>query len=565
MTTIPNFVAITGPAGAGKTTRIMNIVRDELLAAGYEPEEIQIAGLTHATRRAVEAKLPFLPEDNVMTLAAMCYRIVADNIGNSIQIVTPTKKRDDDVERYDRYAKANEQLIFEWNHSEQGRVCVLPGGTDEKLYDYKQLRENEQLFNAYTANRVRMAPLEEWPELHRRLHRRWTEWKKENDLWDFVDLEEVVLWDELPPLSRGGAAKVLIFDEAQDYSSLDLAVVHHLGRQVDWYYAAGDPNQRIYDWRGGNNNKHFADGAADVVTLTKTWRCWQNVYDAGITVINQWKDHWDYGVVETANQNGVVKYDGSLVLNSELIDELLQRLDEPEVEIAVLSSYRSRGMLDFIGALKARGIPFHNPYTNSNYWQAPGQALARDAVLFAQGAWTMGEVFQWSKRILHTGIFKQGWQEPAKQLPIDSPFDPKHHFHYNMLSGMAEVFQSQEYAAHWYLSRHNSANRQNAERLIHRTWEQLSAKPRIIVGTIHSIKGGEADIVYLCDELSYPDTINTMEWERDCRYYVGITRAKKEVVVIDGEPSERGWYESYGLRKKLRLRDCSLEEVSHAV
>ena len=64
-------------------------------------------------------------------------------------------------------------------------------------------------------------------------------------------------------------------------------------------------------------------------------------------------------------------------------------------------------------------------------------------------------------------------------------------------------------------------------------------KPRIIVGTIHSVKGGEASSVYLCPDMS-PQGWN--EWKAGAGHrdsvirtmYVGMTRAKERLVLAKG-------------------------------
>ena len=62
----------------------------------------------------------------------------------------------------------------------------------------------------------------------------------------------------------------------------------------------------------------------------------------------------------------------------------------------------------------------------------------------------------------------------------------------------------------------------------------LKSQPQVIIGTIHSVKGGEADIVVLFPDLS---PAGYQEWStpgepRDAvrrMFYVGMTRAKEEL------------------------------------
>ena len=73
--------------------------------------------------------------------------------------------------------------------------------------------------------------------------------------------------------------------------------------------------------------------------------------------------------------------------------------------------------------------------------------------------------------------------------------------------------------------------------------EQLNKKPRILLSTIHGVKGGEAQNVILLTDLS----LNTQKgYERNPDdenrlFYVGATRAKENLHII--EPKD--FYKSY--------------------
>jgi superfamily I DNA/RNA helicase len=61
------------------------------------------------------------------------------------------------------------------------------------------------------------------------------------------------------------------------------------------------------------------------------------------------------------------------------------------------------------------------------------------------------------------------------------------------------------------------------------------SKPQIIIGTIHSVKGGEADRVYLFPDLS---SAAQKQWFSDAgrsavirTFYVGMTRTKDELIL----------------------------------
>ena len=68
-------------------------------------------------------------------------------------------------------------------------------------------------------------------------------------------------------------------------------------------------------------------------------------------------------------------------------------------------------------------------------------------------------------------------------------------------------------------------------------------KPRIKLSTIHGAKGGEADNVLLFMDLS-GKALKEMEKNPDDAHrvlYVGVTRAKQNLVLKMPEDSQRGW------------------------
>jgi superfamily I DNA/RNA helicase len=64
--------------------------------------------------------------------------------------------------------------------------------------------------------------------------------------------------------------------------------------------------------------------------------------------------------------------------------------------------------------------------------------------------------------------------------------------------------------------------------------ETLTKTPQIIAGTIHSVKGGEADVVYLFPDLSYA---GMTEWIGNGTaavrrlFYVGMTRSRESLIL----------------------------------
>jgi superfamily I DNA/RNA helicase len=105
-----------------------------------------------------------------------------------------------------------------------------------------------------------------------------------------------------------------------------------------------------------------------------------------------------------------------------------------------------------------------------------------------------------------------------------------------------ELEQCVEPSLDWFKRNLLSANRQPMTFplaiLNNQGIEALSAEPKVTVGTIHSVKGAQASVVYLMPDVS---KMGMVEWNgqmgpdrRDGilrQMYVGMTRAKEELVI----------------------------------
>ena len=70
----------------------------------------------------------------------------------------------------------------------------------------------------------------------------------------------------------------------------------------------------------------------------------------------------------------------------------------------------------------------------------------------------------------------------------------------------------------------------------------LKMTPKVIIGTIHSVKGGEADVVYLFPDLSmagYREWIAPGDGHDSVvsQFYVGMTRAREVLVLCPNATS----------------------------
>ena len=107
----------------------------------------------------------------------------------------------------------------------------------------------DELYRQMQILRARMAPPEQWPGRVRRFAEAWTEWKRRLRLSDFTDLIEDALHDLK---TAPGRPSVIVADEAQDLSRLQLALLRQWGHNAEYLLMAMDDDQTIYVFTGAS-------------------------------------------------------------------------------------------------------------------------------------------------------------------------------------------------------------------------------------------------------------------------------------------------------------------------
>jgi hypothetical protein len=219
----------------------------------------------------------------------------------------------------------------------------------------------------------------------------------------------------------------------------------------------------------------------------------------------------------------------------------------------------------YIAVLRKAGIPFHNPYRRSNgAWNPisntrPGSSSNRMLALLAPHPsmgedareWTFGDVNLWCQWLSSRCILKHGAKKQIAAMDehrvvtiqdLDQIFEPA------ALEEMLAAFEG-DYSGliDWWRARVVDAHRGRLDfpaaiAAAHGP-KALLQEPLVTVGTIHSVKGGEADAVFLVPDLS---TAGSAAYHRDGAtkdsvirlFYVGLTRARESVYICAPESAK---------------------------
>lgn len=530
-----NEYLVFGPPGTGKSTHLTRQI--QRAAARFGDEAVLCTSFSRAAAAELVSRDLPIPKNAVGTLHAHCYRA----LGNP------------DI------AEAN---VDEWNREQPNlaisgqRAGGRMEGEESKLDDDSETEKmGDLLLGELCRYRARRTPRAAWPVRLLEFEKRWRAYKDEYDLFDFTDLIETCLRDvRIAP----GRPSVIFADESQDFTRLEFDLVRRWGQNAEYFVCAGDDDQTIFSFSGASPDAMLDNDLPEShkIVLKQSYRVPRAVQAAAEKVIKtvgrrQTKEY------RPRDEEGSVGrlFEGTWRNPDALLIDAEKHLAEGRTVMFLASC--AYMLHPLCRALRAAGIPFANRYRISNgNWNplrrdARGSAANRVMSLLAahpgadsgKVAWNIGEIALWSEWMEAKGALKRG----AKKRLTDSD-----HGRVAYMEDLIEIFEekaldeligamegSVDALLGWWRSRLSVSCRPRAEFALAMAArggiEALCAEPMVTVGTIHSVKGGQADVVYLIPDLSRS---GWSEYERrgESRdsvtrlVYVGMTRARERLV-----------------------------------
>lgn len=514
-----------GPPGTGKTT---SLARDVGHAAEkFGTHAVMVASYSKTAAEEIVSKNLPIPPDRVGTLHAMGYRAIG-------------KPRVVD-------AKA----LVDWNEHSPSMAINGEGSrsADDPLAERGAgASRGDELLAEYELLRARMRARELWPSGVRGFASRWEAWKSEHDLVDFGDMIERA-WRDCPVAP--GNPTVGFFDECQDSSALEWALIRSWALAMEYVVCVGDDDQAIYEWRGASAEAFLNPPLPDdqVRVLAQSYRVPRAVHEIATRWIGQIRGRQpkpyrprleDDGTVA----EGVVSRAGIRLREREELVEMVSRYADSGRTVAILASC-SYMLAPVVGELRRQGVPFWNPWRKSRGdWNplTPGKGTSTADRLLAWlapslradgSAWTLEELRLWAEIVTSGGMLARGAKTEMGRAESVSYLD--------MVRWLPpETFAAGASGDLGYLLKHVTAAKlrpcEFPARIIERHGPgALAVKPRVIVSTIHGAKGGQADVVILAPDLSRS---GAEEWGRFAPsilrlFYVGMTRAREELVILE--------------------------------
>lgn len=535
-----------GSPGTGKTTTMSAQINNAVTKHGSD--RVVVASFTRtAAAELVGRGLP-IPKSNIATLHAHAYRA----LGRPELL---------DVNNWNRHIGNNRP---DWMLSSAFRESSI------EEPDMPQGRtEGDKLLSSYELTRAKMIPVEAiFDEATKAFATEYEGFKKDNDVIDFTDMISLALQniDELPQKPTVG-----FFDETQDFTPLELSLVRKWGAGMEFIVLAGDDDQTLFSFKGATPTAFLQPevGSDFIRVLPQSYRVPAAVHRHALEYIEQIKDRqfkkymprFEVDGYDEATRRRI--YNDKHIANGDLYFKQSHIQDKYFVESLVGDAVRLNEegktamfltacsyQLDLLrNMMRNKGVAFHNPFRTTNGSWNP---LAKDGTLkriatfiYAKErrlrgdhpTWTVGEFLFWADLVNATGVFKRGQLSKLKatdeeQVLSDADLDTIFHSYEVKQAACAGDFSwlqrnCKKAVANRLAYLLKCIDRYGFEHL-------LTSKPKIVIGTIHSVKGGEADHVFLSPDLSYQGYQEYLK-NQDAtirQMYVGMTRAFEALHIL---------------------------------
>ena len=490
---------VLGPPGTGKTTTLLNKVDDHLKKT--DPNKIGYFAFTQkaayeARDRAMEKFN--LSEDDLpyfRTLHSLAFRrlgIRKESVMQKHHYQDFGKKIDFPVDYMEYDDEENGIFTTKSDYLRIIQLAKLRNISFERQYDLKEHTQDVEF------DKLRIIA----HELER--------YKKEFNLIDFNDMILNFIKSDVSP-----KFDVVFIDEAQDLSLMQWKMAKTIWDKSGDSYVAGDDDQAIFRWAGADVDS-FITQKGKFLNLTQSYRIPRKVHDIAMKIIGRVSNRLAKKWTPKTHQGAVRRYAD------------FENVDMSKGDWLVLA--RTKFMLnDLEDTLYQKGLYYKNKFKKS-YEEDLYEAITD---------WE-----QWRK----------GTTLPLDQIQrIITYMSPKNVDKTQQFIMDKDARYTLQECNHkygfctkaiWYEALDEApAKKVQYIRKMRANGEHLNKKPRILLSTIHGVKGGEAQNVVLLTDLS----LNTQRgYERNPEdenrlFYVGATRTKENLHVI--EPKD--FYKSY--------------------
>jgi DNA helicase-2/ATP-dependent DNA helicase PcrA len=530
---------IFGPPGTGKTTNLTRQIRRAVDRFGAD--SVLVTSFSRAAAIEVAGREVPLGSDRIATLHSHCFHAVGRP---DIAEVHPDS----------------------WNHENPHLKITLVSRRsrmegEDSIEDDEQGKNGDRLLQQLNRCRGMMLPPEKWPTEVRDFAAKWNRHKAGNGLMDFCDLIEMASRDvRVAP----GNPSVIVADEAQDLNRMQLTLVRQWGRNAEYLVLAGDDDQTIYAWAGASPDAILDPDIPEdhKIFLQQSERVPRSVHRIAERLIRQVGRRQEKCYLPRPEDGEVIRLSQAGYRSPEYwILKSAERHLKQGKSIMFLASC-SYMLRPIVTVLRKNGIPFHNPYRKSNGFWNPLRTSSRQSAAnrilallmahtqFGDGHrnWRNMDLSLWAEWLRIGDVLKADFRQVLAVLhaqkdviseTLPNVLEPR-----AFMTLMESMNCNPSVLLRWWKDGLAAEYRRRvqfpADIVALRGPQALHKSPQVVVGTIHSVKGGQADVVYLFPDLSRAgDALYQHHGPRRDSvirtFYVGATRARETLYICSPE------------------------------
>ena len=486
---------IIGPPGTGKTYRILQEL--EKASKKYSPERIGAVSFTNSAISEMKDRIvntSHVSHDvlkNVRTIHSQCFRL----LGLEKEQVAET--------HIDEFNKMYPKLSISCSKYDTDNETVM-AEMNNSIFARMQISRNK-------------CQVEKMTNQEKNMYRAWMAWMEEGGYVDYTGmLEQTLLFGRYPDID------VLFIDEAQDLTQLQMDLILKWAENVEITTIVGDADQAIFRFAGSDPDvfKNLDHKWIDV--LKQSHRVPKKILNFSLKTIRQIKDRED---VDYMPKKGDIE--GTICQCNEPI------LSQPGSHMIITRCMYE--ILLHIKELKRRRILWCNPYRPEERIFNPMLGSEFKAVksywMLSQGREiTDDEARDMTDHVIAKDNIIRGKKteivEKKRTKNLVSMFD--------ILDwGFTDSFLKFEKPLTEIIKPKTESGKIAIDYAAHNKIEQ---EP-VIVGTIHSVKGGEADNVWVSlkktRKINQEILKNNKARDDEIRIaYVAFTRAKNFLGIL---------------------------------